>query len=166
MGRERWEQVERLYHGALERGPEERAAFLSEACAGDEELRCEVAGLLSFDDPSASFIEAPALEVVARALASDRLPEERDRDQAAPSISRRLGMYQILSPLGKGGMGEVQLALDTRLGRKVALKILPEQFTTDPDRLRRFAQEARAASGLNHPNIITIHEIGEAEGTH
>src|SRR5499426_2483050 len=73
----------------------------------------------------------------------------------------QIGAYQLLSPLGRGGMGEVHLALDTRLGRKVAVKLLPAEFTTDDGRVRRFAQEARAASALNHPNIITIHEIGE-----
>jgi len=73
----------------------------------------------------------------------------------------QIGAYQLLSPLGRGGMGEVHLALDTRLGRKVAVKLLPAAFTTDPNRVQRFAREARAASALNHPNIITIHEIGE-----
>src|SRR5438552_11693004 len=78
----------------------------------------------------------------------------------------RLDRYEIISPLGAGGMGEVYLALDTRLDRRVALKLLPVQFTQDADRVRRFVQEAKAASALNHPNIITIHEIGEAQGTH
>src|ERR671937_787645 len=78
----------------------------------------------------------------------------------------RLDRYEILSPLGRGGMGEVYLAQDTRLRRKVALKLLPAQFTQDEDRLRRFEQEAYAASALNHPNIITIHEIGQVDGSH
>src|SRR5436853_3252269 len=84
----------------------------------------------------------------------------------AITAGTRLDRYEILSPLGAGGMGEVYLALDTRLKRKVALKLLPAAFTQDADRVRRFEQEAQAASALNHPNIITIHEIGEVTGTH
>lgn len=82
------------------------------------------------------------------------------------AVGTRFDRYQILSPLGAGGMGEIYLAQDTRLGRKVAIKLLPDQFTQDPDRLRRFEQEAYAASSLNHPNIITIYEIGQADGRH
>src|SRR5581483_3243659 len=94
----------------------------------------------------------PAMEVVTQVIAA----------QPGPSpIGRQIGHYQVLSLLGAGGMGEIYLARDTRLGRKLALKLLPAQFTRDADRLRRFEQEARAASALNHPNIITIHEIGQ-----
>ncbi|SRR6266568_8658009 len=166
MNPERWEQIERLYHAALEREPEARAAFLDEACAGDEELRGEVVGLLAYDDKAASFIDAPALEVVAKALAGDLPAEEQAKSLVTPPAARRIGAYQLLAPLGKGGMGEVHLAFDSRLGRKVAVKLLPAEFTTDPGRVRRFAQEARAASALNHPNIITIYEIGDVEGAH
>src|SRR5687768_9162955 len=77
----------------------------------------------------------------------------------------RFERYEILSLIGRGGMGEVYVALDTRLGRKIALKLLPAQYTQDADRVRRFEQEARAASALNHPNILTIHEVGSVEGT-
>src|SRR5205085_2355585 len=84
----------------------------------------------------------------------------------AITAGTQLDRYEIISPLGAGGMGEVYLALDTRLERKIALKLLPANFTTDADRVRRFIQEAKAASALNHPNIITIHEIGELDGTH
>jgi serine/threonine protein kinase/Flp pilus assembly protein TadD len=166
MKRERWEQIERLYHAALEREPEERAAYLHQACAGDEELRRQVAALLAHDDPAASFIEAPAPEVAAHLLAADLPPEEPEQATNAPTVTRRVGAYQLLALLGKGGMGEVHLALDPRLGRKVAIKLLPAPFTADAGRVRRFAQEARAASALNHPNILTIHEIGQSEGTH
>ena len=81
------------------------------------------------------------------------------------SAGSKLGPYEILAPLGAGGMGEVYRAKDPRLGREVALKVLPESLAADTDRLRRFEQEARAASSLNHPNIVTIHEIGSANGT-
>src|SRR5947207_2560983 len=84
----------------------------------------------------------------------------------AIAAGTRFDRYEILSPLGKGGMGEVYLAQDTRLGRKIALKLLPAEFTQDADRVRRFEQEAQAASALNHPNIITIYEIGEVDGAH
>jgi Tol biopolymer transport system component len=159
---ERWEQIERLYHAALEREPSARAAFLAEACAGDEELRREVASLLAYDNQPASFIEAPALEVAARELAAESLFTASTRSPA--HVPSQLGGYHILSLLGRGGMGEVWLARDPRLGRQVAIKLLPAEFTQDAERVRRFEQEARTASSLNHPNIITIHEIGEVEG--
>src|SRR5262245_26295023 len=154
---ELWGRIERLYHSALERAENEREAFLSEACAGDEALRREVESLLSYDHRAEHFIEAPALEVAAQAQAE--AGEET-------LIGQTLGHYRILSLLGEGGMGEVYLALDTRLERQVALKLLPAQFTQDADRLRRFIQEAKAASALNHPNIITIHEISATESVH
>src|SRR5678815_1489627 len=93
-------------------------------------------------------------------------PESTPSLQPALAVGQIVGHYQIIAPLGKGGMGEVYLASDAKLDRKVALKLLPAAFTGDKDRLRRFIQEAKAASSLNHPNIITIHEIGESEGAH
>ena len=157
MEPERWEQIEQLYEAALRLEAGRRAAFLARACAGDEALRQEVATLLASDAQAGSFLAAPAAEVVARSVAAEVGP---------PPVGRQIGHYQVLSLLGAGGMGEVYLALDTRLGRKLALKLLPAQFTADADRLRRFEREARTASALNHPNIMTIHEIGEFEGTH
>src|SRR5574341_1199707 len=170
MEPDRWEQIERLYHAALERGTDARDAFLDEVCAGDEDLRREVAGLLACDIPSDSFIQSPAIEIAARAMAAESLTEASTIAMRRPIAGSQIGAYRLLEPLGRGGMGEVHLALDTRLGRKVAVKLLLAEFTTDAERLRRFEQEARAASALNHPNIITIHEIGkvrtEAGDTH
>ena len=166
MELDRWEQIERLYHAALEREPGARESFLDEACADDEALRREVAGLLACDVPGDSFIQSPAIEIAARAIAAETHIEASSKPMMSHIAGSQIGAYQLLEPLGRGGMGEVYLALDTRLGRKVAVKLLLAEFTTDADRLRRFEQEARAASALNHPNIITIHEIGKTDSIH
>ena len=159
MTPERWQQIETLYHAALERAPETRAAFLADACAEDSDLQREVEALLRGEDATWSFIEGNALEAEARHLESADLSEAK-----MPSlIGRQLGAYQILAPLGKGGMGEVYRARDTKLDRTVALKILPAAVATDAERMRRFVSEAKAASALNHPHVATIYEIGEAE---
>lgn len=161
MKPERWQQLDELFHAALERAPEMRAAFLDEACAGDQSLREEVVVLLAAHKEAGSFIESPALEIEAKSLAR----EQRD---AAPQslLGETVGHCRLVSVLGSGGMGQVYLAHDTALNRQVALKLLPEYFIKDRDRLRRFQQEARAASALNHPNIITIYEIGQDEDRH
>jgi serine/threonine protein kinase/Tol biopolymer transport system component len=157
MTPERWQQVDRLLQEALEREPEARASFLSEACRHDDSLRREVEALLAAGDRAGGFLQSPALED-AGALIND--------SNANSILGRRIGCYQVISQLGAGGMGEVYLAQDTRLGRKVAIKLLPSFFTKDEQRLGRFQQEARAASALNHPNIITIYDIGEADSIH
>jgi Tol biopolymer transport system component len=154
MTPEHWQRVKQLLQSALERKPNERSAFVAEACAGDESLRKDVEELIISHEQAGSFIEEPPLNVYAEMLADE--PTES-------LVGQAFGAYRILSQLGAGGMGEVYLAQDNRLGRKVALKLLPSYFTQDQDRLRRFQQEARAASALNHPNILTIHEIGQID---
>src|SRR6058998_3318841 len=151
MKAERWKQVNDLFQSAVERAPEERAAFLDEACHGDEGLRREVESLLTSYDRAENFIELPAFEVA---------PEVVTNDMTGALVGKLLGHYRIESLIGVGGMGEVYLARDERLGRKAALKLLPENLTTDEAQLSRFKNEARSASALNHPNILTVYEIG------
>jgi Tol biopolymer transport system component/predicted Ser/Thr protein kinase len=151
---ERWQQIDELFRSALEHAPEGRSAFLDQACAEDDPLRIEVKTLIASHDQSESFMEAPAFEDAAEMLVGD---------QVDPVEGQWIGPYKIVALLGEGGMGEVYLAEDVRLGRQIALKLLPAYFGKDEDRLRRFAQEARAASALNHPNVCVIYEVGETE---
>jgi serine/threonine protein kinase len=157
MTPERYQQIDQIFQAALEHEPAKRAAFLDEACSGDETLRQEVESLITSDRGGLSFIDEPAFEMAAHLLASDE-PEL--------AVGEHVDRYEILSLLGSGGMGEVYLAHDEKLDRKIALKLLPFGFTTNQNRLHRFQQEARAASALNHPNIITIYEIGTVEDRH
>ena len=159
MNSDRWQKVERLYHASMEQEANERAAFLTQACAGDEALRREVESLLVFEPHAQNFIETPALEVAVKMVAGEHSTQIRAGD--------RFNQYRILSPLGAGGMGEVYLAEDTSLGRRVALKFLPEVLTKHNAHLRRFEVEARAVAALSHPNVCTIHEVIQTEnGSH
>ncbi|HXU36005.1 MAG TPA: protein kinase [Blastocatellia bacterium] len=157
MKAERWKQIDGIFQAALDRGQAERAAFLDEACKGDRSLRREVEALIDSHDKAGSFIEAPVFEAAAELVING---------ESESLIGRELGAYKITEVLGVGGMGEVYLAQDRRLGRRVALKLLPAFYTRDPDRLRRFEMEARSASALNHPNILTIFDVGEIDGIH
>lgn len=156
MQPERWQQIDNLFHLALAQDPNRRVTFLVQKCAGDDILRTEVEALLASHDQAQSFIESPASDLAAELFAND---------QTTLVVGQSVGAYKILSLLGIGGMGEVYLAQDTNLRRHVALKLLPAQFTANPDRVRRFEQEALAVSALNHPNIVTIHEIGRDNGS-
>jgi Tol biopolymer transport system component len=159
MTSERWRQVEDLFHSALDRASDDRAAFLDAACAEDGALRLQVEGLLKSFDEAGDFIEKPVLDD--SLFSSAKTPTRPES-----LIGHRVGNYEILALIGVGGMGEVYLARDARLDRQIALKLLPAQFTADPAQVERFEREARAASALNHPNIITIHEIGQDGDTH
>ena len=153
---ESWQQIKEIVYRALQREPHERDSFLARECAGDDDLRKEVESLLMAHDEAESFFEAPAAEIVAEAIANN---------QSDNVVGKSLGRYQVIKSLGAGGMGEVYLAEDTLLKRRVAVKLLNNISNKNQDHLRRFFQEARSASALNHPNILTIHEIGEAGET-
>jgi serine/threonine protein kinase len=153
----RLQQLEELFHEALGLEPKQRAAFIARARESNPQLADAVESLIAAHERPGSFIDRPAVEAVAE-MTTDSQPQLK--------AGQIIGHYQIIAPLGKGGMGDVYLANDPKLGRKVALKLLPAEFTGSKERLLRFVQEAKAASSLNHPNIITIHEIGEAEGAH
>lgn len=158
MQTKRWQEIDGLFDAALDLDPAARAAFLTEACRGDDELRHEVELLLASHQRAEKFIEVPAMEVAAKAAAAN--------GDTFFGLGRKIGPYRVLSLLGMGGMGEVYLAEDTRLGRRVALKLLPPEFTHNAERIHRFEREARAASALNHPNIVTIYEVGQSDGTY
>ena len=156
MDVQRWQRIDEIFQAALEREPGERSSFLDDVCSGDEDLRSQVEAMLSSDEQG-GLLEQNAFEAAADLLADD--PMELRAGQT-------VGHYAVQGLLGRGGMGEVYLAEDTRLGRKVALKLLPAGYTKNEMRLRQFRQEARAASALNHPNILTIYDVWEIEGRH
>jgi serine/threonine protein kinase len=157
MTPERFQKIDQLFHAVLERPASTRAAFLDQVCAGDKFLHSEVQSLIESHEQSDEFMEKSAGDIAAQLL-------DESRTRLTPG--QLLGHYTIVSLLGVGGMGEVYLARDEKLGRQVAIKLLPAEFTNHQDRIRRFELEARAASALNHPNIVTIYEIGQSDSSH
>ena len=145
MTPERWQKMKGILYEALELPPEQRAEFLDRVCSGEDSLRQQVDSLLSSGDQSCSNLL------------------QSSRPRVPLSSGTNLGHYEIQSLLGAGGMGEVYRGHDPRLGRDVAVKILPHLFSEDPERLRRFEQEARAAAALSHPNILAIYDVGTTE---
>ncbi len=157
MAHENWRQVKEIFADVLRQKPEARRQFLNAVCADDDATRREVESLLSSFDEAESFMENPAVGEVAELFVAEN---------SQLTNGQNFGRYEIIRQIGTGGMGEVYLAQDTHLNRKVALKVLSAELTNNRTLLARFEQEARSASALNHPNIITIHEIGVDRGIH
>ena len=154
MNPEEYERIGELFHAALELPRERRPSFLRVACATDESLRQELESLLAAHERAGNFVEGTPGNAATDWLA---------REDHTRMVGERISAYEVVSVLGRGGMGEVYLAHDPRLGRKVAVKLLHRALTSNRDAARRFEQEARAASSLNHPNIVTIYEIGDLD---
>ncbi|MEK6407456.1 MAG: protein kinase [Acidobacteriota bacterium] len=157
MTPERWKQIDELAQAALERGVAEGAGFLDEACAGDEVLRREVESQIAYQQQASKFLEEPAFKHAAELIAD---PQTETESMEGRTISH----YSILRKLGAGGMGEVYLAQDTTLGRKVAIKFLSQNSVAGEQARKRLIREAKAAAALDHPHICAVHEVGEEAG--
>src|SRR5262245_38701200 len=150
MTPERWQKIDNVLAAALEREPEERSSFLDAACVGDSNLRREVESLLAHDLPET--------------IRGHKTPEDATQLLTVHGLEAEIGPYRVVRTLGTGGMGSVFLAHDRRLNRPVAVKLISHYTAPEEERVRRFRQEALAASALNHPNILTIYEVGEVDG--
>ena len=153
----RFQTIEEIFRAALDQEPDQVSAFLDTACEGDEVLRRKVEALLASRERASTFIETSAVSLATKII---------QNGQADSLVGQTIGHYKISESIGTGGMGEVYLAADITAGRKAALKLLPLRFTGDAERLKRFQREERAVVGLNHPNIVTVYEIGEDHSTH
>src|SRR5216110_436359 len=153
----RLQTIEEIFHAALDQEPDQVGAFLDAACEGDELLHRKVESLLASHQRAGVFIETSAVGITTRII---------ENGQADLLVGRTIGHYKISKRIGTGGMGDVYLAIDVTAGRKAALKLLPMRFTADAERLKRFQQEAHAVVALNHPNILTVYEIGEDHSIH
>src|SRR5215510_8358780 len=154
LNAEQWKEIERLYHASVELEPARRAQFLAIACPHDE-IRRKVELLLAHREDPASFINRPGLEVAAEMIT---------HNESDSLVGRTIDQYRVLDLIGAGGMGLVYRARDTRLGRDVALKVLPAEFAQDKERLIRSEREARLLASLNHPNIAAIYDLKESDG--
>ncbi|MCA1622858.1 MAG: protein kinase [Acidobacteria bacterium] len=157
MPNENWKKVREIFDGALQKEPQARQSYVLEACGEDKILLAEVESLFSTFDKLDSFMDKPAVQEFADVVEAETKTLEK---------GKHFGHYEIIEQIGAGGMGEVYLAQDTKLDRQIAVKILNEKFSRDESNLNRFIQEAKAASALNHPNILVIHEIGESDETY
>lgn len=155
MNAERWQNIKELFDIARDIEPAKRGEFLTDACDGDNDLRVEIEKLLASMDNAGSFMESPVVREVTESFIGQNQPLSKDE---------KIGHYEIIKEIGRGGMGEVYLAKDTKLKRQVAIKLLAAHITQDKTRVRRFRQEAFATSALNNPHIVTIYEIGEWHG--
>jgi serine/threonine protein kinase len=149
----RWQRIREVYHSALGRAPDQRAAFVTEISGSDDELRREVESLLGHAESPEALFDRPAWE------AAGELLDTHAMDQARDLAGSRISHYEIIEKLGEGGMGKVYRGVDTRLGRPVAIKVVNAEFT------KRFEREAKAISALNHPHICTLHDVGEHQGS-
>jgi hypothetical protein len=154
MTSERWRQIEQIYDAALQQAPAERDRFLDAACRGDEMLRRDVERLIVANEQAGDFLASPAWAAAPSGLVATIMTNDPD-----PSlVGRQIGRYKAIASIGRGGMGDVYRAHDSTLNREVAVKVLPDLFAHDVDRVARFTREAQVLASLNHPNIAAIYE--------